>query len=108
MQQSSTKSVQCAVLLSYCAAFMPPENLAEDLIGLYTNLETTKVSPLPELMEVLIEAMGKLASASGSLECLKELLTKLYTRRYAQTFSNAGLLITLHQLEVNPALTTLK
>lgn len=99
-QQASGHNVRCAQLLGLCATFLPPDPLAETLVGLYDTLDASAVAPRPELMEALIAALGKLAAASGSAECLKELLTRLYTRRFSQTFSNSGLLITVHQLEV--------
>ena len=52
-------------------------------------------------MNAMIEEIGTLALQSRSLEIVKELLTKLYNRRFAEHFSDAALCLVLGQIRVS-------
>lgn len=92
--------LKCAKLLGSCGSFLPAELLSNRIAGLYDKLEEAEATPPPTLMDALICALSTTAEASHDISCLRELLQRLYSRRYGQTFSNPRLLLTLREIEV--------
>ena len=58
--------------------------------------------PPQELMTALIDGLGAVCAATaGDAELLKGLLSRMYSSRFAHTFSDADLLTVTEQIQVN-------
>lgn len=90
----------CARVLGSCGGLGQAPPVADSVLQVYDRLEGVETPP--ELLVALVEATGELVAASRDAAQLKHLLARLYTPRFALSFSTAKLRVVFSQIKVSP------